>query len=212
MAVKTYSLRLDGGRKLSANFTVREFRSKCGSDQVLVDEALVILLQKIRDHFGKAITINSAYRTAAHNKKVGGSTKSQHLLGTAADIAVSGVTPLAVAQYAESLGAGGIGLYGSFTHVDTRAGKVRWDQRSGTQVAVTGFGGTVPVEKEDDDLNEAQTRAIVAEMLKGSGDTPSAWAKEAWEWAKKNGVTDGTRPQGYTTREQMVVMMYRTMS
>ena len=49
------------------------------------------------------MTINSAYRTPAHNKAVGGATGSQHVKGTAADIVVAGAAPLEVAQYAEYL-------------------------------------------------------------------------------------------------------------
>jgi N-acetylmuramoyl-L-alanine amidase CwlA len=39
--------------------------------------------------------------------------------------------------------------------------------------------------------------------------TPSSWAKEAWEWAIKEGITDGTNPQGAITREQVVTMLHR---
>lgn len=39
--------------------------------------------------------------------------------------------------------------------------------------------------------------------------TPSDWAKEAWEWAKKEGITDGTRPKEPATREEIVTMLYR---
>ena len=38
---------------------------------------------------------------------------------------------------------------------------------------------------------------------------PSPWTKEAWEWAKKEGIVDGTNPQGAATREQVVTMLYR---
>ncbi len=40
-------------------------------------------------------------------------------------------------------------------------------------------------------------------------DKPSSWAKEAWEWAKKEGITDGTNPKDPITREQVVTMLYR---
>ena len=72
-AVKAYSKAKDGGKKLSDNFTVREFACSDGSDAVFVSPELVTILQKIRAHFGKPVTINSAYRTAAHNGKVNGS-------------------------------------------------------------------------------------------------------------------------------------------
>lgn len=38
---------------------------------------------------------------------------------------------------------------------------------------------------------------------------PSPWAKDAWDWAKKENITDGTNPQGAITREQVVTMLYR---
>lgn len=140
-AVKVYSKAQNGTTKLSANFKVSEFACKDGSDTVFVAPELVALLQKIREHFGKAVVINSAYRTDAYNKKVGGAAYSQHKYGVAADIELSGVAPLAVAQYVQTLlpNKGGIGVYSTFTHVDVRAAKSRWDQRSGTARAVSGF-------------------------------------------------------------------------
>lgn len=41
--------------------------------------------------------------------------------------------------------------------------------------------------------------------------TPSKWAEEAWEWAKKKGITDGSRPKDNITREEIVTMLYRIM-
>jgi len=38
---------------------------------------------------------------------------------------------------------------------------------------------------------------------------PSSWAKESWEWAKKAGITDGSRPKDNATREEIVAMIYR---
>ena len=64
MAIKAYSLAKDGNKKLSANFAVKEFRCKDGTDPIFIDDVLVKLLQNIRNHFGKAVTITSAYRTA----------------------------------------------------------------------------------------------------------------------------------------------------
>ena len=129
MALKAYSVAKDGATYISKNFRVREFRCQDGSDVVFIESDLVDILQKIRDHFGKAVTINSAFRTFSHNKKVGGATYSQHLYGTAADIKVSGVAASAVADFAETLmpGTGGIGRYSTFTHVDVRKVKSRWN-------------------------------------------------------------------------------------
>ncbi|MBR0282126.1 MAG: DUF882 domain-containing protein [Oscillibacter sp.] len=123
-----YSLRKDGSAYLSPDFQVREFACRDGSDKIIIDLRLVHVLQRIRDHFGKSVRINSGYRTRYYNAKVGGVTNSQHLKGTAADIVVSGVTPSAVADYAETLlpDTGGIGRYATFTHVDVRKRKARW--------------------------------------------------------------------------------------
>ena len=144
MAVNEY--RKDYRTQLSANFKSNEFACKgkgCCS-KVLIDEKLVTYLQRIRNHFGKAITINSGYRCAKHNKAVGGSSSSYHTKGQAADIVVSGVKPAEVAKYAESLGIMGIGLYetekdGNFVHIDTRTSKSFWYGQA--QAKRTTFGG-----------------------------------------------------------------------
>lgn len=129
ITVKVYSKSKDGNKYLSKNFRVKEFASKDGADPIFISDQLVELLQKIRDHFGKAVVITSGYRSAKHNKAVGCATYSQHLYGTAADIKVTGVKPSVVADYAETLlvGTGGIGIYGTFVHVDVRAVKARWN-------------------------------------------------------------------------------------
>ena len=129
MTIKAYSKAKDGNKKVSTNFKVREFACSDGSDPIFIDTELVNVLQKIRTHFGKPVTITSAYRTPAHNKTVGGTTYSQHLYGRAADIKISGVTPKQVAEYAETLlkNYGGIGIYNTFTHIDVRDICSRWN-------------------------------------------------------------------------------------
>ena len=94
MALQAYSLARDGEAYLSPHFRVQEFRCKDGSDPVFVDTALVELLEQLRTHFGKAVTITSGYRTPAHNAKAGGTRFSQHLYGRAADIRVQGALSL----------------------------------------------------------------------------------------------------------------------
>ena len=127
MAVKSFSKAKEGALKLTPNFSVAEFACHDGSDTILIDTMLAYYLQKIREHFGKSVTINSAYRTPAYNASIGGASESQHMEGRAADIVISGVTPQAVATYANALGMGGIGIYKTFTHVDTRAVRARWN-------------------------------------------------------------------------------------
>jgi uncharacterized protein YcbK (DUF882 family) len=126
--IKAYSKAKDGNKKLSANFRVREFACTDGSDPIFVDTELVKVLQKIRNHFKKPVTITSAYRTPTKNKAVGGEEYSMHLYGKACDIKVSGIAPKTVSAYAEKLlpKSGGIGTYSTFVHVDVRATKARW--------------------------------------------------------------------------------------
>jgi hypothetical protein len=126
--INAYSNAKDGGKKLSTNFTVEEFACKDGSDAVLVAPRLVMVLQSIRSHFGAAVTINSGYRTPQYNTKVGGVANSQHCYGTAADITVRGQKPAAVAVYARELMPdwGGVGIYGSFCHIDVREKRSDW--------------------------------------------------------------------------------------
>ena len=133
--IRQYSVAKDGNRRIAPDFKVRELRCRDGTDTVMVDEALTVVLQCIREHFGKPVTITSGYRTAAHNAAVDGAKSSQHLLGRAADIRVEGVSVEDVATYAESLMPdwGGVGRYPvkagratGWVHVDTRANKGRW--------------------------------------------------------------------------------------
>lgn len=174
MSVKTYSRKKSDSVQLTANFRVAEFACHDGSDTVLVSDELVALLQKIREHFGKPVTVNSAYRTAAWNAKQGGAPKSQHLLGMAADISIAGVSPLTIAQYAEFLQpkAGGIGVYQSFTHVDVRAVRTRWDSRSGSEKAVSGWPGYT----EASELDKAVDKLVSAGVI----DSPDRWKTGNW--------------------------------
>ena len=128
MNIVAYSKKKQGNLKVANNFRVREFACKDGTDPVFISRDLVSILQKVRDHFGKMVVINSGYRTPAYNKKCGGAEYSQHLYGMASDIVVEGVTPAIVAEYLETLlpNTGGIGIYRAFVHVDVRQTKSRW--------------------------------------------------------------------------------------
>lgn len=148
--VHSYSLRRDGQKRIlidgrESNFLLREFRCRDGSDEILLDSSLVELLQKVRSHFGKAVSITSAYRTPSHNRSVNGATSSYHMKGQAADFTVTGIPNRDVAKYLQGIGAKGIGMYdytGGFVHVDTREKKYYWQQdaRDGKAYGVSTFG------------------------------------------------------------------------
>lgn len=114
------------GTKLSAHFNETEFACKGDGMVCTIAPALIAKLEQLREKLGP-ITILSGYRSPDWNKKIGGAPKSQHMEGTAADIQVRGKTPKEVAAIAEKIGFGGIGIYPTFTHVDARAGKARWN-------------------------------------------------------------------------------------
>ena len=125
--------------RLTKNFTSREFKSKDGAqmpEDVLCNiKDLADNLQVLRDFLGEPIRINSAYRSPAHNKAIGGVKNSQHVLGKAADIKVKDIETKDLYLIIESLiidgqmTDGGLGLYDTFVHYDIRGSKSRWDYR-----------------------------------------------------------------------------------
>lgn len=120
--VKKYSRSANGNTNLSDNFKVKEFRCKDGSDSILIDLEMIHILQKIRD-IGGPVSINSAYRTATYNKKVGGATNSYHRYGRAFDIRCGGLKLDNICAIANTLGVKGIIRYPTFVHIDSRTSK-----------------------------------------------------------------------------------------
>lgn len=160
--VKTYSLKKDGDKRLSENFLVKEFRSRDGADKILIDEKLVSLLQKMRDKFG-AVSISSAYRTVAYNRKVGGVSNSQHLYGLAADVTIKDNSRLPeAAQYAEKIGFRGVGLddkHQDFLHLDTRKNKSFFRYRAnGSTYSVPSFFTTVKLGSKGEEVKLLQKK------------------------------------------------------
>jgi len=101
--------------QLSQHFTLEEFTKSQTGDRLgidnlpgaaVLDNIMVLcarVLEPVREHFGP-VHINSGYRGPALNKAVGGVATSQHCLGQAADIEVSGVANGDLAQWiAENL-------------------------------------------------------------------------------------------------------------
>lgn len=126
--------------QLSKSFALKEFASHDGAPfppDVLTNlQELAKSLQVLRDYLNCPITINSGYRSPAHNKAVGGAKFSQHVQGKAADIRCNKYTPEqvhAAILYLIKEGRmkdSGLGLYDSFVHYDVRDVKARWDLRT----------------------------------------------------------------------------------
>ena len=121
---------------LTKDFTAEEFASKDGAvtpPEILFNlQILANNLQVLRGFIRDPIHINSGYRSAAHNTKIGGKPKSQHLLGKAADITMKNYTPIEVAGIIKVLIKrgemlmGGLKAYPGFTHYDIRGKEAVW--------------------------------------------------------------------------------------
>ena len=111
---------------LSRHFSRSEIACKCGCGLDAFDIELIKILELIRYHFNVPVIINSGCRCEKHNKNIGGSPKSQHLLCKAADIVVKGVDPKIVYDFLDKFHKGGLGLYGTFIHIDVGP-KRRWN-------------------------------------------------------------------------------------
>jgi uncharacterized protein YcbK (DUF882 family) len=91
---------------------------------------LMSALRKVRTKYGKAVVVDSAYRSPAHNRKVSGARGSYHMSCKALDIYVPGIGKDSLRNYVRTLREiGGVGIYASGAiHMDT--GPVRnWDWR-----------------------------------------------------------------------------------
>jgi uncharacterized protein YcbK (DUF882 family) len=89
---------------------------------------LIAILEELRRHFNTPITVTSGVRCKSHNASVGGSVFSKHLEGKAADVLLKGVTPDRVYDYLVDRYPGyGFGKYETFTHIDSRGLKARWE-------------------------------------------------------------------------------------
>lgn len=118
-----------GAGKLSEHFTLSECSCRCGCGLCDIDLVLLSALENLRSRVARPIHTTSVQRCHSHNKAVGGTPHSQHLIGRAADIVVRDMTPDELAEQARQVPEfqnGGIGIYKSFLHVDVRGHTARW--------------------------------------------------------------------------------------
>ena len=131
---------------MTQNFKKHEFNCNCGCEMPMTVELnvqqLAEELQYIRDFIQRPITINSGYRCESYNSTIpGSSSRSQHVLGKAADIVVSGMSSTEVfeeldeLQHKGKIHTGGMGLYDNFVHYDIRGYRKRWNYSSSSNVS-----------------------------------------------------------------------------
>ena len=97
--------------KLSKNFSLKEMtasqtaerkgiNNNPNDDQITALQKLCEnILQPVRDHYGKVVSVSSGYRSPELCVKIGSSLKSQHAKGQAADFEIFGVPNAELAKY-----------------------------------------------------------------------------------------------------------------
>jgi uncharacterized protein YcbK (DUF882 family) len=120
----------DGACLRSINFLLRDFRT---GESHRIDPSLLDILYDLRSlaNHDAPFEVISGYRSPQtnamlHRSSGGVAEHSQHLLGKAIDIRLSGFSTRTLSAYARSLSRGGVGFYASsdFVHIDT--GRVRF--------------------------------------------------------------------------------------
>jgi uncharacterized protein YcbK (DUF882 family) len=94
----------------------------CGTD---VQPGFLKRIDELREKVGHSLRLNSAARCQAHNTKVGGAPKSQHLNGIAADVDTLSLTSsqrYGLLKAALELGFC-VGVNAAFLHIDIRSGE-----------------------------------------------------------------------------------------
>ena len=107
----------------SAHFSFSEFACKCGGRyagcrRIWINRNHVARLEGYRSRMGTSVKIVSGCRCPGHNRAVGGASNSQHMYGTATDIA--GPSHQKVAGFRLFAGIGYGGKSGLTKHVDSR--------------------------------------------------------------------------------------------
>lgn len=107
------------------HFRLDEFACRCCGKNGM-NEAFVGLLDNLREEFGLPMNVNSGFRCSKHNKNIGGSPNSKHLVGLACDISTDNFNAenkYKLIHLAFDFGVSGIGIYERFVHLDLRSRK-----------------------------------------------------------------------------------------
>lgn len=153
MAIKKYSYKKQSRALCSKYTSVYEMASigqgRLYSDTVLIDEELMDMVDRLFEKLNcKKYLISSGYRTAEHDRIVGGNGKGYHTKGQAVDACFydkkGNIIPASiVCCVAEDLGFGGIANISSnyrYVHLDVRKGKRYFgDEIKGTNTVTDSF-------------------------------------------------------------------------
>lgn len=103
---------------LTEHFRLREFECRC-CHRVRLSPRLLACLEAFRALWGRPVVLSSGYRCGTHNRAVGGSQRSLHMAGQAADILVSFAEQPAAELLAAQAGFSGVLSYGrrNFMHL-----------------------------------------------------------------------------------------------
>ena len=88
------------------HFDRAEFACHCGGKYcngfpAEMQEKLIVVADRVREHFGAPARVSSGVRDSRHNAAVGGVSNSRHLTGKAMDFTVSGKTSAQVLAYVQ---------------------------------------------------------------------------------------------------------------
>ena len=240
MAIKTYYVsKLGRDYQISPHFKLREFQSKDGADKVLVSDELLAKLEEARAYGGFTITVNSGYRSATHNKKVGGATNSNHTKGLAADVVFMKdgkvVSAKLICCLCQTLGINGVAyISDKAVHLDVASRIYRGDERNGygnnvggdfykyfkvTKAQIEALRGRQEAEKppkkeEAMELTQEQFNLMMEKWIAAqAAKEPGEWSKDSRAWAENNKIMNGTGAgNSYgapATREQVIEFIYR---
>lgn len=88
-----------------------------------------VAANEAREKLGAPIKVRSAYRSPAYNRRIGGARASQHMKFTALDLGTDKPAQLykiLLEMRRDGKFKGGLGLYRSFVHLDTRGVNANW--------------------------------------------------------------------------------------
>ncbi|MEK6553644.1 MAG: D-Ala-D-Ala carboxypeptidase family metallohydrolase [Bdellovibrionota bacterium] len=107
-------------QQVTRNFKLSEFMQASKGRYAFFAEHVFGFVQNIRDQLGTVIRVNSAFRSPAYNKKIGGASISRHMYGDGLDLSGSTMAKMQAACRAQ--GASFIQLYNDgHIHCDWRS-------------------------------------------------------------------------------------------